>query len=343
MRDYAPWHIEFGSWATGICALTDRAASEANELRARLEAAGFATALTGEPSRVVMVSSPTVPAQAPAPPWIAGEARRLWDRFCWLLRHAHEANARREQAGKSSPRRRGVFTFSWPPEHGQSDPSPSSPHFHGLVLREDSSSGHLLLLGLLLYLSTSFHVGHGGLALHSSAVARGDEGFLFLGDSEAGKSTAARLSSSVGRPSLGDDMNLVVRAHGRFSLAALPSPNMPPQGYAQTRPRLRAVFRLVQDTEDAVVPLSVNDATKVLFEGFSQVPAGRSLPAPARALAFHTVCDIARSVPAFSLHFRATPEFWGVIDRCLPVSPPQPIVPLPRTHNASARTSRTRR
>lgn len=52
----------------------------------------------------------------------------------------------------------------------------------------------------------------GGLVLHSSGVAHGDRGLLFLGPSGAGKSTIARLAGTAPR-SLGDEL-IVARSVG---------------------------------------------------------------------------------------------------------------------------------
>jgi len=51
---------------------------------------------------------------------------------------------------------------------------------------------------------------HGGLLLHSSGVAYGERGLLFLGPSGAGKSTIERLARASARPprSLGDELTI---------------------------------------------------------------------------------------------------------------------------------------
>lgn len=317
MAEPSRWQLRLGSWAADIYSLTPQAASLGATLRDRLESVGFSTN-GGSPSGIYLaMSCPIVPDSVPIPSWMPPEARALCDRFHWMLRHAHIADLRKGPNDRSSRRRPGVFTFSWPPEDDTA-PSRSLPQFHALVVKEDHASGDILVLALLIYLATSWHVGQDGLVVHSSAVARGEDGFLFLGDSESGKSTTASLSASIGRPSLGDDMNLLIREGSGFTIAALPSPKVPEQGYGQLRPRLRAIFKLAKAATESVTPLTTHEATVALHEAFRQVPAGRALPSRSRSSAFNTVCDIARSVPAFTLHFRQTPDFWRLIDERFP-------------------------
>lgn len=319
MTEHHRWQLRLGSWAADIYSLTPEAESLAATLRERLETVGFATNGAKPSGTYLAVASPAVPPEIPLPEWMPSDAQPLWGRFLWMLRHAHAADSRKEESARSPRSRRGVFTFSWPPaDESASSEAPLSPQFHALVLKEERASSDIMLLALMLYLATTWHVSRGGLVVHSSAVARGDDGFLFLGDSEAGKSTSARLSASIGRPSLGDDMNLVIREGSEFTLAALPSPKVPDQGYGQSRPPLRAIFKLAKGSTESLTPLSTQETTRALHEAFRQVPAGRALPAPSRSLAFTTVCDLARDVPGFTLHFRETPDFWRLIDARFP-------------------------
>lgn len=152
--------------------------------------------------------------------------------------------------------------------------------------------------------------------MHSSAIARGQKGFLFLGNSEAGKTTVARLSVGLGYPALGDDINFVLRdGKSGYHLVAAPSPVLSPVGYSSLRPSLRGIFSLVQDERDHLVPMSSKQIAQVLFDQFlHKTPYTKKLPDQAIELAFRTCCTIARTVPGYELHFRKSPDFWKVID-----------------------------
>jgi hypothetical protein len=99
-----------------------------------------------------------------------------------------------------------LFTFSWSSQLEASsvkstfsNPALDRVEVHSLVLDHVDDTAYLTLLKFCLTLADRWHTNQGGLILHSSAVARGEDGFLFLGDSGSGKSTVARLSSSISR------------------------------------------------------------------------------------------------------------------------------------------------
>jgi hypothetical protein len=228
----------------------------------------------------------------------------------------------------SSPQaeRDGFFTFAWPRSGYGGANGFGSLHererpiqFFALVIEEPDESSYLRIYGYSLFLATWWHAVHGGLCLHSSAVARGSAGFLFLGRSETGKTSVARLSTIAGHAALGDDLNFVIRdGENGYRLAAAPSPKPSPVGYSPLRPRLRGVFTLVQDDSDYLAPISPMPTARALFDGFKQTPSGRKLPDEAFGLAFRAVCDIARRVPGYELHFRNRPDFWKLIDEQFP-------------------------
>jgi hypothetical protein len=176
----------------------------------------------------------------------------------------------------------------------------------------------LRLLALLLYLATARHTEHGGLILHSSAVARDGDGFLFLGESDAGKTSVATWSREANRPALGDDVNFLIARDEGFLVAAAPSPKLSPAGYSQETPSVRAVFLLHKADEDALVPLSPMRTASALFAAFLQAPPGGSLSPDAIGHAFGVACRVSRLVPGYELHFKRGPSFWRLIDRELP-------------------------
>ena len=153
-------------------------------------------------------------------------------------------------------------------------------------------------LAIYLFLSMGWHLNHGSIFLHSAGVVHNEKGFLFLGKSGAGKSTVARLSSALGYPALGDDLNFVLYDENLkgYRLAACPSPVVSPVGYAMERPPLRLVLKLVQDKTDFLVPLKTEALARALFEAFLQeTPYVNRLPDDLIGLGFRVACDIART------------------------------------------------
>ncbi len=96
------------------------------------------------------------------------------------------------------------------------------------------ASPHLRLMVCAIFISTSLHVKQGGLCLHSAAVSRSGKGFLFLGESGAGKSTATKMSESVGCLALGDDLNFILPAQNGGHQIAMAWPYL--DGDAALRP-----------------------------------------------------------------------------------------------------------
>jgi hypothetical protein len=226
-----------------------------------------------------------------------------------------------------TPPAQDMFRFSWP--HWDSD----DPHHLKGTARQRKNSQYIALItarpadltyltvwGYSFMLATQWHVERGGLSMHSAAVARGDDGFLFLGPSAKGKSTVARMSASVGLSALGDDLNFIIKDAGKgYRLAATASPMLSPVGYSLLKPILRGVFALVQDERDYLMPMPPVQTARLLFDGFNQqTPYVRRIPDTLVVQAFHTACNIARRIPAYELHFRKSPDFWNVIHERFP-------------------------
>ncbi len=179
------------------------------------------------------------------------------------------------------------------------------------------ASPYLRLMVCAIFISTLLHVKQGGLCLHSAAVSRNGKGFLFLGESGAGKRTATKMSESVGCLALGDDLNFILQASNEGYQIAMAWPYL--EGDAALRPPLLGVFKLVQDKRDYLVRLSSSQAATELFYVFkNQTSYTPRLPNNTFALGFHTICDIARHIPIYELHFRKSPDFWKLIDEQFP-------------------------
>jgi hypothetical protein len=319
--------LRLGDWEVFLHACTPKAEAPVQRFCDFSRAFLAQSANPGEGVRHLVVASQAVLSEQIHPTWLLESDRPAWAKFYkgWTTAYRHFCQAR----SLDSPQAVGPtdrFAFSWPRPgyEGTDSRSPSAEReqpgpFFALVIEEPDEHSYLTIYGYSLFLATRWHVERGGLCLHSAAVARGRDGFLFLGASEAGKTSVARLSASAGRPALGDDLNFVIRdEENGYLLAAAPSPQLSPVGYSPFRPRLRGVFTLVKDGKERLVPMSPMLTARALFDAFTQAPPARRLPDEVIGLAFRTVCDIARRVPGYELHLRNSPDFWRLIDERFP-------------------------
>ena len=250
--------------------------------------------------------------QEPGPPsWLPEDLRGAWGEFQASLNSVLHRIGRGDAS--SSP------GFRWPALEPTDDAwrdrnERGDRRFFAFVMDQPDETGRVELMLYILRLANQWHMEHGGLIIHASAVARQDGGFLFLGKSEAGKTTVAQLSSSIGYSALGDDLNFIVfERKNCYEIAAGPTLSGRTATYSLHRPRLRGIFNLIQDTRDFLAPLTPMVVSRLLFEGMGQVPSYTDLSDPNISDAFRNCCTIARVIPGYELHFRKSPDFWNVI------------------------------
>lgn len=155
------------------------------------------------------------------------------------------------------------------------------------------------------------------LFVHASCVARGDNAYVFMGRSEAGKTTAAMLSQSAGVASL---MREELTCLGDFvddaPLRAFALPFREKNRLSAAMPAavpLRGLYWLQQADADAVERISVPEQVKRLAMAMSICVRDEMFMIPALELAEQLV----RRVPVRVLRFRKSAEFWGAIDEDL--------------------------
>lgn len=143
---------------------------------------------------------------------------------------------------------------------------------------------------------------------HSSAVAFGDDGFLFTGHSEAGKSTMVKMLR--GRAEiLCDDRNIVrlgpggLRVHGTWSHGEVPDVS-PGSG------RLRAICLLAKDSRNEAVPLGRREAYTHLLD----VLVKPFTPPDWWAATLDLIGRAVAEVPCYTLHFDRSGRVADVLD-----------------------------
>jgi hypothetical protein len=160
----------------------------------------------------------------------------------------------------------------------------------------------------LLILCNYWQIKNGRYPFHAAGVIHHEKLFLFGGPSGAGKSTIAKVSESFGDKVLDEDQVLLLRTFdGNYKAQAW--------GYSLQKcdVPLQAVFKLIQDDENQLLPLTQSQTASFLTERAMEV-MGSMFSDDLIKHIFRQVAEIARCVPGYELHFRKTPDFWNLID-----------------------------
>ncbi len=159
-------------------------------------------------------------------------------------------------------------------------------------------------------LYTELLLPHPGFLLHCSSVIRAERGYVFSGDSGAGKTTIGTLNPE--NVLLGDDLLILRKADDRsYHVYGTPFVGSDiPWGVNQHAP-IKALLFLNQARENRVAPLRPNEATSKLLK---QVMFFRRSRAGLEAI-FSAVSDLVRSVPVYDLFFLPDNSVWDVIDQ----------------------------
>ncbi len=170
----------------------------------------------------------------------------------------------------------------------------------------------------------------GGLLLHGALAEYQGSGFIMVGPSGIGKSTASRRLPSPWL-SLCDDMTLVVRdGKGRFWAHPWPTWSLfrcdgPGGSWAvEDAKPLRAVFFLDRAPSDRLEPVNATQATAMTLESAANLAGAAQLTDvnAARTLSSEGLSaakSLVSAVPAFSLKLSLDGRFWEEIERVLPV------------------------
>jgi SynChlorMet cassette protein ScmC len=169
----------------------------------------------------------------------------------------------------------------------------------------------------------------GGLPLHAALVGRNGAGVLLAGSGDVGKSTCCRLLPDPWQ-TLCDDETLIVRA-SRQRYVAHPFPTWSDRLWrrsertwnVQRSLSVTAIFFLEQAKNDEIIPLGQARAAVSVFQSAMQVcqRSWKNLPLEEERLfrrtLFHNACELARAIPAFTLRFSLSGQFWIEMDRAL--------------------------
>ena len=203
-------------------------------------------------------------------------------------------------------------------------------HYHAPTRTGEMRAKAILLEGPLMrifeqvlyqaHTSARQAAGSAGFLIHSAAVIADGRGFLFVGPSEAGKTTAARHSSAW--QVLGDEMNLVLPDGDGYRLAGTPFNGTFREKQPGNAP-LAGIFLLRQAPRHALCEVGPAEAAMALAGeimppvGLHELPNDATVP---------TMMDLAAElvdkVPVARLELLPDPGFWNVISERFGLAPP---------------------
>lgn len=149
---------------------------------------------------------------------------------------------------------------------------------------------------------------NGFIPIHSGGVVHRDKLFIFGGPSGAGKSTVSEFSIANGDWVLDEDQLLLKPQSDKSYYAQA-------WGYSLQNSEipLNAVFKLIKDSNDSLIPLSRSQTARFLIERSMDV-MGYMIEKKHIEMIFHHATELSRYVPGYELHFRKSLDFWKVID-----------------------------
>jgi signal peptidase len=191
----------------------------------------------------------------------------------------------------------------------------------------------VLQMERIAYTITREALSQGGLLLHGALAEYHGSGFMMVGPSKIGKSTASRRLPSPWL-SLCDDMTLVVRdGNGRIWAHPWPTWSLfkgggPGGSWAVERAvSLQAIFFLDQSPSDQLGSVNATQATALVLESAVNLVRREHIPTEENAgrtlfsEGIRAARALALTVPAYSLKLSLDGRFWEEIERALPVGP----------------------
>lgn len=151
--------------------------------------------------------------------------------------------------------------------------------------------------------------------IHSCGIIHGDRGYLFVGPSESGKSTIARLSTPD--RVLNDEVNAVCFSGKGVELCGTPFNGLFKEK-SEGRCALNAVLLLKQGLQHKLTKVPGAEAVKALVrEVVPPIGLDELMTPEVRANMLDTAIRIQKSVPVYRLDFQRDAGFWDLIDQLI--------------------------
>ncbi|HJX33974.1 MAG TPA: hypothetical protein VJ373_02250 [Desulfatiglandales bacterium] len=154
-----------------------------------------------------------------------------------------------------------------------------------------------------------------GCFVHSAALVRDGKGYIFLGDSGAGKSSLARLSEGINVFS--DDSPVLCERDGDYLVFPSPFHQLDPsQSFNKNMIRLSArvegFYFLIKDNQTYLEDISKRDAVSLIIN--RHILFFHYLSARARSYLFDLFLDACDKIPYYNLRFCLDKDIWEAID-----------------------------
>ena len=148
-----------------------------------------------------------------------------------------------------------------------------------------------------------------GLLFHGAGLINSNQGYIFFGPSESGKTTVTRLSPQC--TVLGDDLIMLRKLNGYFTVYASPfNVRTEQMRLKNDQAHIYGLYRLRQDKKTFIKEMH---PAKAVSELLSSAPLiDQNYPGSLKALDF---ChQIVQQIPCFNLHFTRDDSFWSCIN-----------------------------
>lgn len=148
-----------------------------------------------------------------------------------------------------------------------------------------------------------------GLLLHAAGVVRDGQGYLFVGESNAGKSTVARCSATIGAV-LSDDLTIAYMTKPSGSIFGTPFFGEFSTGVTNTSAPIAGIYFLRKATINKCLRLDSNQTVTRLLK--SVMFFGHDVAAITHILRLAT--EFSARVPCYELQFLPNASFWRCLD-----------------------------
>jgi hypothetical protein len=150
--------------------------------------------------------------------------------------------------------------------------------------------------------------------MHSAALVKNRKGYLFLGDSGAGKSSLSKMSD--GAVVLSDDSPILTKRNGDYQVFSSPFHQMDPSKGLSSEPmgrsaRVEGLYFLFKDERLYLDDVSRKEAVSMILKRhilFFPYLSGR-----AKSALFDLILELCHRIPIHNLHFCLGQDVWGLI------------------------------
>jgi len=196
-----------------------------------------------------------------------------------------------------------------------------------LLFNPETAGGHIYLfkqaidnlhsLYRLLWIYFAQVLGEkGGCFLHAAALVKEEDGYLFMGDSGAGKSTIARFCPECFIFS--DDAPIFLGHNGEYRVYPSPYHQLGPvkgldKDVIQMNARVKGLYFLNKDNRAFLGTISKKKALSMILKRY--IHFFTFLSAQAKSTIFDLFFEACDKLPTYNLHFRRDKDVLSIISR----------------------------